>query len=94
MIRRKLHGKLIEDEIRTKQDIQDWDVIEMERLHQLYLNNITLARNLTKPPIHAEMSKDAVIQTIHNCAEKLNQIHQENDKILKVNLSTESRQKK
>ena len=55
----------------------------MERLYQLYLNNITLARNLTKPQVSFEMSKNEIIQTIHDSAEHLNQIHQEDDEILK-----------
>lgn len=62
----------------------------MERLYQLYLNNITLARNLTKPQVSFDMPKDAIVQTIHDCAEQLNQIHQEDDRILKEILFSRS----
>lgn len=62
----------------------------MERLYQLYLNNIALARNLTKPQINFDMPKYGVIRVIHECAEQLNQIHQEDDKILKEILFSKS----
>ena len=55
----------------------------MQGPYQRYLDNITAALTLAKPPITAEMPGEEIIATIRRCAEGLYQIHQDNDGILR-----------
>lgn len=54
----------------------------MKGLCQTYLDNLAQVGKLLKPPISSEMPKEQALQIIHDCADHLFRIHQENDKIL------------
>ena len=54
----------------------------MTGLYQSYFENITAALQLVKPQITPDMSEEQIISTIRHCAERLFQIHRENDGIL------------
>ena len=62
----------------------------MDTLYQTYLDNIILAKNLAKPQVDLGMSKRQIIKEIRECSKQLNQIHQNNDRILQEILFSKS----
>jgi len=68
----------------------DWKGITMEEIYQRYLDNLAVARSLVKPPVMADMTEEQVIETIHHSAERLSDIHQENNIILREILFTKT----
>lgn len=55
----------------------------MTGLYEAYLHNIIAAQDLAKPHISPDMSGEQIIAAIRSGAERLFQIHQDNDRILK-----------
>lgn len=54
----------------------------MKGLYRIYLDNLTAVGKLMKPQIDSGMDEKQVLGEIHNCADRLFRIHQENDRIL------------
>lgn len=50
--------------------------------YQTYLDNLVIARSLTKPELASDMSAEQGLRIIRGNAERLFQLHQENDKLL------------
>lgn len=55
----------------------------MKELCQKYVDNLTAACALVKPQLEEGMTDEQILHTVHRCAEKLFQLHQENDGILR-----------